>query len=60
MEALKRMAVARDTAPFERTLSFRAAGTGGIYAIAQRLRAFALGKPYQAEHGPSHRNGAVS
>jgi len=60
MEALKAMVIARDPAPFERTLSFRAAGTGGIYAIAQRLRAFALRKPYQAEHGSSHQNGAVS
>ncbi len=60
MEALKAMVVNRDPASFERTLSFRAAGTGGIYAIAQRLRAFALRRPYQAEHGSSHRNGAVS
>lgn len=59
MEALKGMAVARNPAAFESTLSFHAAGTGGMYALAQRLRAFVLRRPYHAEHTPSRQNGDV-
>ena len=59
MDALRQRALTRSPNAFERTLSFRAAGAGGMYGLAQRLRALLLRKPYQAEHTPTHRNGAV-
>ncbi len=59
MEALRQRAVTRNPASFERTLSFNAGGTGGMYGFAQRLKALALRRPYQPEHTSSTRSGAV-
>lgn len=59
MDALKELVIARNPAAFESTLSFHAAGAGGSYALAQRLRAFVLRRPYQTEHTPTQQNGAA-
>lgn len=59
MEALKQRAISRSPSAFERTLSFNAGGAGGLYALAQRLRAFVLRKPYQAEHTSTRDQGAI-
>lgn len=59
MEALKQRALTRNPEAFERTLSFRAPGAGGLYALAQRLRAFTLRRPYVAEHTPTRGSGAI-
>lgn len=50
MEQLKAKALARDPAGFERTLARGAVGTGGVYAVWQRLRALTRGQTYRAEH----------
>ncbi len=57
METLAHSALTRSASAFDRTLSFTAPGAGGLYAISQRLRAFALRRPYQAEHTPSQQKG---
>ena len=59
MEILKEKALSRRPDAFERTLSFHAAGTGGMYGVAQRLKAFALRRPYKAEHTPTHSHEAA-
>ncbi len=59
MDDLKARALTRSPAAFDRTLSFNAAGAGGLYGLTQRLRALVLRRPYQAEHTPSPGNGAV-
>lgn len=49
MEALKEMALARNGDAF-RVLQRGRAGTGGFYALGQRVLAFVRRRPYQAEH----------
>ncbi len=60
MDDLRERALTRSPDAFEQILSFRAPGAGGMYALAQRVRAFVSRKPYRAEHTPSRpRHGAV-
>jgi 1-acyl-sn-glycerol-3-phosphate acyltransferase len=49
MDELKLQAIQRNAANFE-TLGRGTAGTGGFYALGQRLKAFVLRRPYRAEH----------
>ncbi len=60
MDELKARVLTRSPSAFERTLSFHAAGTGGIYGLAQRLRAIVLRKPYHPEHTPSQKSEPIS
>ena len=50
MDRLKTKALRRDPAAFERTLARGSVGTGGVYALWQRLRAALRGQAYRAEH----------
>ena len=59
MDALKARALSRNPQAFDRTLSFHAAGTGGLYGLAQRLRSLLRRQPYQAEHTPTRGTEAV-
>jgi 1-acyl-sn-glycerol-3-phosphate acyltransferase len=49
MDELKLQAMQRSPTNFE-TLGHGTAGTGGFYALGQRLKAFILRRPYRAEH----------
>ena len=49
MTALRTKSMAREPAGFE-LLARGRVGTGGFYALGQRVRARLLGRPYQAEH----------
>ncbi len=50
MEELERRARTRNPAAFSTILLHGRAGVGGFYGLGQRLRAFLLRRPYQAEH----------
>lgn len=50
MGQLETKALARDPTAFERTLARGTVGTGGVYALWQRLRALTRGQTYRAEH----------
>lgn len=58
MDELKELALERDPAQFA-TLVGGSAGTGGFYAVGQRLKAFVHRRPYQAEHTASVRSAIV-
>ncbi|WP_263383277.1 lysophospholipid acyltransferase family protein [Granulicella arctica] len=49
MNTLKELAVSRDASRFATLLGGRS-GTGGFYALGQRIKAFVQRRPYQAEH----------
>ena len=49
MDELKALALLRDPSQFQTLLNGRA-GAGGFYALGKRLKAFAQGRPYRAEH----------
>ena len=53
MDQLRSCALERDPAAFERVLVHGAAGTGGFYALGQRIRALLTRRPYQPEHSPA-------
>jgi 1-acyl-sn-glycerol-3-phosphate acyltransferase len=49
MDLLAQFAAARSPSPF-RTVQAGSAGTGGFYALAKKLKAFILRRPYVADH----------
>jgi 1-acyl-sn-glycerol-3-phosphate acyltransferase len=53
MEELEGMALRRDPAVFGVTLARGRVGTGGFYAVGQRLVAVMTGRVYHPEHTPS-------
>ena len=59
MDELRTRVLTRKASAFERTLSFHAAGTGGIYGLAQRAKSILLRRPFRAEHTPTETGGAV-
>lgn len=54
MQALETASVTRDAAAFETVLR-GGRGTGGVYALARRLRGFFSGKPAPQDHTPRGR-----
>jgi 1-acyl-sn-glycerol-3-phosphate acyltransferase len=52
MSWLASAAIARSPVPFA-TLVTGSAGTGGFYALARRIKAMLLRRPYVAEHSPT-------
>lgn len=57
MNALSAKAIERDARNFD-TLLHGKLGTGGFYGGWQRLKAFVIGRPYQAEHTAMAKRGA--
>jgi 1-acyl-sn-glycerol-3-phosphate acyltransferase len=51
MNELQALALKRNAAPFQ-TLQTGTLGTGGFYALGQRINAFLMNRPYRAEHTP--------